>query len=140
MKGDVYKELILKKMDESQIKAFTKVWEDVLKHSHPAIIATPEERPTAQFIGNVWNREIDYGNSLETIAVVENDNRDLLTDLLEEQFMNKKVMITIQELKPEFEESCVSCKFFNPEINLCKERKTTVYPDNLKCYKWRYFA
>lgn len=132
------KTLVLEKMDKAHVENFAKVWKEAMDSSNPAVIVA-EERPKAQFIGKVWEREIDYGSSLEYVMEVENDNGDRLGDLLEEQFKNKKVRVTIVELKPEFHETCLSCRFFKPS-GQCTASNVPAKQDDLKCYKWRYFA
>lgn len=49
------------------------------------------------FIGNVYEREIDYGNELEFITVAANRDESL-SDVLDD-FIGEKVKITITVIK-----------------------------------------
>jgi hypothetical protein len=51
-----------------------------------------------------------------------------------------KVEEFTKDLINSYENSCISCKFFNPSKDYCKERQIAVYRNTPKCNKWRYFA
>ena len=52
------------------------------------------------FIGNVYEREIDYGNDIELINEVSNGKGDVFSDELD-AFIGKKVRITVEVIEEE---------------------------------------
>lgn len=62
--------------------------------------------------------------------------------LRKEYEMEKKEFTAGDFLKGlnKYEDTCVSCKFFKPIHDFCKEKKIVVSSGTPKCNKWRYFA
>jgi hypothetical protein len=53
------------------------------------------EYPVEEITGKVKRREIDYGNDVEYITVIEDEENNTLSEILE-GYANKKVKITIE--------------------------------------------
>jgi hypothetical protein len=55
-------------------------------------------KKTTSFIGNVNERGIDYGNTIEFVIEVTGEKNETLSDVLDE-YVGKKVKISIEEMK-----------------------------------------